>query len=90
MEQQRSKSEEERMRRLVLRSKSSRVYPVRNDTGQAKPLRETRKYRTTGARRHGGVGAALSLRPLRRRGEIRGNTGYKGDANPSGSLSTLL
>ena len=39
--------------RLVLPSKSSRVYPVRNDTGQAKPLREGRKYRTTEAQRHG-------------------------------------
>ncbi len=47
MKQRRSRNEDERRRgtrRLVLRSKSSRVYPVRNDTGQAKPLRETRKY----------------------------------------------
>ncbi len=49
-------------RSLVLRSKSSRVYPVRNDTGQAKPLREGRKYTQTAS-------AAVPPRTLRRCGE---------------------
>ncbi|MBY0534548.1 MAG: hypothetical protein K2P88_01760 [Chitinophagaceae bacterium] len=56
-----SRREEARMRMLVLCSKSSRVYPVRKDTGQAKPLREARKYGE-------GANAAKTLRSLRRCG----------------------